>query len=109
MKQNINLYQFRDAFRDCGRGDQFSYEGLEILFDSLEQYGEDAGQEYELDVIALCCEFYEDDWQSIADNYSIDLTDCEDDDAREQAVIDHLNDNTMVAGKTPGSIVYQAF
>ena len=31
-----NVYQFREAFRLAGRSDQFSYEGLEVLFDYLE-------------------------------------------------------------------------
>jgi len=37
MKQTINLYQFRDAFRDCSRKDNFSYEGLESLFNWFEE------------------------------------------------------------------------
>ena len=80
-----------------------------MLFECLEQCGEGCGQEVDLDVIALCCEFYEDDWESIADNYSIDLSECEDDDDKKDAVLDYLNDNTMVCGETPHSIVYQAF
>ena len=58
MKQTINEYQFKDAFKKC-RPDNFSYEGLTALYDYLEQYEEDTGQEVELDVIAICCEFTE--------------------------------------------------
>lgn len=58
MKQTINEYQFKDAFQKC-RPDNFSYEGLTALYDYLEQYEEDTGQEVELDVIAICCEFTE--------------------------------------------------
>ena len=58
MKQTINEYQFKDAFQKC-RPDNFSYEGLTALYDYLEQYEEDTGQEMELDVIAICCEFTE--------------------------------------------------
>ena len=58
MKQTINEYQFKDAFQEC-RPDNFSYEGLTALYDYLEQYEEDTGQEVELDVIAICCEFTE--------------------------------------------------
>ena len=58
MKQTINEYQFKDAFQKC-RPNNFSYEGLTALYDYLEQYEEDTGQEMELDVIAICCDFTE--------------------------------------------------
>lgn len=59
MKQTVNFYAFERAFKESGRGNQFSYEGKQALFDYLEDYGEETGQEVELDVIALCCEFTE--------------------------------------------------
>jgi hypothetical protein len=59
MKQNINFSQFVDAFNNMDRQDQFTYKGKKALFDYLEQLGEDIGEEIELDVIALCCEYSE--------------------------------------------------
>lgn len=59
MYQNLNWYRFQDAFQIMGRGDQFSYEALRALFDYLEQLEEDMGEQIELDVIALCCEYSE--------------------------------------------------
>lgn len=59
MKQAVNFSQFCDAFEHMDRKDNFSHNGLQALFDYLEQYEEDAGQEIELDVIALCCEYAE--------------------------------------------------
>jgi hypothetical protein len=35
------------------RGNQFSYEGLELIYDHLEEWYPDM----ELDVIAICCDF----------------------------------------------------
>lgn len=58
MKQTINEYQFKDAFQKC-RPDNFSYEGLTALYDYLEDLEEETGQEMELDVIGLCCDFTE--------------------------------------------------
>ena len=109
MKQSVSKYDFERAFVDCGRKDQFSYEALGLLYDFIEEMEQGTGEEMELDVIALCCEFSEEDWGDIAENYNIDLTDCDDDDDREEAVLDYLNDNTMVAGQTSGTIVYAAF
>ena len=59
MKKTINYYDFRTEFRAFGREEQFTREGLKALFDYLEELGEDCGEEIELDVIALCCEFVE--------------------------------------------------
>ena len=59
MQQTINEYQFRDAFHKRGRGKQFSYDGLTALYDYLEQLEDGMGEEIELDVIALCCEYEE--------------------------------------------------
>jgi len=59
MKQSINLHQFRQAFADMDRKENFSYEGLGALLDYLEDLETCCQDEMELDVIALCCEFTE--------------------------------------------------
>ena len=59
MKQTIGLSQFCDAFRDMGRSDNFTHAGKCALFDYLEALEDDIGEEIELDVIGLCCEFTE--------------------------------------------------
>ena len=110
MKQSITFSDFCDAFRDMDRQDSYTYEGKRAIFDFFEMLDDDMGEETELDVIAICCDFDEDDWESIADNYSIDLTDCEDDEDKEQAVMDHLQDNTILVGSTNvGTVIYAAF
>ena len=55
MKTTVSRYDFERAFVDAGRKDQFSYEGLSVLFDYLEDYEDSTGEELELDVIAFCC------------------------------------------------------
>lgn len=57
--QTLTFWQFRRAFDDAGRENQFSYEGLELLYEHLENLSEDLGEPIELDVIALCCEYTE--------------------------------------------------
>lgn len=59
MKQTVNFGDFSDAFRDMDRMENFSPEGLQALFNYIEEYEEDTGAEIELDVIALCCEYEE--------------------------------------------------
>lgn len=106
-----NASQFRDEFRQCGRQTQFSYEALGLLFD----YFEELDPDYDLDVIAICCEYSEDDAGEIARQYGIDVNDAdpEDDDYAEKCteiVLDYLTQNTSVVGVTPrGAIVYAQF
>lgn len=108
MKQTVSQYDFRDAFKQC-RPDNFSYEGLSALFDYLEQWEEDCGEELELDVIAICCDFSEDTWQNIAANYRIDLEDCDDDEEKQQAVADYLSDEGAFVAQVADCFVYRDF
>ena len=57
MKQNITFNNFCDSFEI--RKDNFSYEGLRVLYDYLNEFEEDTGTDIELDVIALCCDYCE--------------------------------------------------
>ena len=102
MKQTVNLPAFMDAFHAYKRYDQFGYTALQILFEYLEEYEDSAGEELELDVIALCCDYSVDSVEDIASNYSIDLSECEDDDSKRDAVMEYLQDETQVCGDFEG-------
>lgn len=106
-----NVHQFREAFRLAGRMDQFSYEGLEVLFDYLDELSEDTGESIELDVIALCCEYYESSIEELIKNYNLDLShiDGDDPDSVVDAVREYLEYKTMVCGKVANGFVYTAF
>jgi hypothetical protein len=105
MKTTVTLFDFRDAFRQCDRQNQFSYEALELLFDYFEELEDSMGQEIELDPIAICCEYSEDSPADILKNY---LSDGAPDDADD--VADWLADRTSVVGTTKaGDIVYLQF
>jgi hypothetical protein len=72
MIQTINEYQFADAFKSI-RPDHFSYEGLKALYDYLEDYEDSTGEQIELDVIGLCCEYVEyEDLETFQEDYSED-------------------------------------
>jgi hypothetical protein len=68
MKTSVNLYDFRDAFKAAQPSNRhyhpnsFSYDGLGVLFEYLESYEEDCGDEFELDVISIRCEYTE--WEN---------------------------------------------
>ena len=103
-----NASQFRDQFRQAGRGDQFSYEGLGLLFDYLEE----VDPQYDLDVVALCCDYSEDTPATIARDYSIEFSSVEEGDTvgeLEQVVL-YLNAEGAYIGTTEaGTIVYSSF
>ena len=105
MKQTINFTTFANAFQNSSRAEQFSYEALELIFDYIEEYERDTGEEVELDVIAICCDWAEDTPEAIAGYYDIDLNGVDEDDIP-QAVMDFLCDNTTAYETTSGSIVY---
>lgn len=109
MQTSINFSQFCDAFRDMGRNDNFSYAGKRALFDYLEQYEEDTGCAVELDVIALCCEYYEQDLDGIIIDYSIDVSDAEDDDEKADIVEEYLQNNTCLVARIVTDFLYAAF
>ena len=45
---------FMDEFTRMGRDDQFSYDALEALFEHYNEF-----ENYELDVIGICCDWAE--------------------------------------------------
>ena len=69
MKQSINFYQFKNWFKE-NRPNNFSDAGLLALFNYVEEYEENSGQEIEFDPIALCVEYQEyDDLEAFWSDY----------------------------------------
>jgi hypothetical protein len=98
MKQTVNFYDFEDAFQRAGRADQFSYEAKRMIFDYLEEVESASGEELELDVIAICCDFVEAAEDEVVDDYG-----CEDAES-------YLEENTTLLGQTDdGNFVYVQF
>lgn len=111
MKTTLTFCGFRDAFRAYERMDNFSYEGAQALFEYLEQYEEDTGEELELDVIALCCDYTEASWDEITTNYSFDIDSLEglDEEEKIKAVREYLEGNTQLIAETPSGFLYANF
>lgn len=99
MKKTINFYEFTDEFTKMGRENQFTYEGKKALFEYLEQYEEETGEEIELDIIALCVEYTEyENLEEFNDNYNLE---CED--------IDDISYHTQVIDIDGTSFIIQDF
>ena len=66
-----NAYQLEQLFRECGRENYFSYEGFNALYDYLNEYSDEVGEDFKVDVIAICCDFTEyESWEDLYNNYS---------------------------------------
>jgi hypothetical protein len=102
MYHTIDRFGFRNAF-EIMRPNQFSYHALDALFDHLEQWEEDTGEEIELDVIAICCDYCEyDSIRDAAEAYGISVTDRQDDPLDDEALVERIRDHTDVI-LVPGS------
>lgn len=55
---NISFSEFCDAFGNTYR-DNFSYAGKRALYDYFENTEEETGEEIEMDIVAICCEYTE--------------------------------------------------
>ena len=94
MIQTINEFQFQDAFKSI-RPNNFSYDGLKALYDYLEQLGEDIGEEIELDVIGLCCEYSEyEDLKDFQEDYSGEYESIEDIERETQVIM--IDDDAFI-------------
>lgn len=114
MKQTIGFCQFCDAFRDADRTGNFSHDGIRVLFDYFEEMESSTGEEMELDVIAICCDYSELHYTDCIREYRIDITDFEgetitDEDELIEIVRGYLEDSTCIVGENDGTFLFQVF
>lgn len=105
----LNVNDFRDEFEAYGR-DNFSYEALEVLFNYYDNLSEDIGEDWELDVVSICCEWQEMDKEEILRQYShyIDDEEAGEDEQLEQ-ILDYLRGDTEVIDLEGGTWLVRGF
>ena len=89
--ETVTESMFHDAFERMGRAKQFSYDARAALFNELDSMGENI----ELDVIALCCEYTEYTHSEVRDAFD-DAPREDPDDPDDEELIDWLRDRTTV-------------
>jgi hypothetical protein len=105
MKKILNFYDFCDEFGGSQYENNFSYNGKKALFEYLEQYEEDTGEEMELDIIALCCDYDEhDNALSCAIDYGFIPEETEEEEQEKEAM-SWLEDRTQVIKFEDGIII----
>lgn len=119
MKTTVSEHDFLEAFRRMDRMSGWTRAGLQALFDYLEQLEQDTGEELELDVIAICCDYTEYDSAAEAaeefgwERPAIDEDDGQTADEREEeaneAAMKWLEYKTTVIPVDGGGVVIQAF
>lgn len=105
---------FIEAFRDMDRMENFSIDGLKALYEFLEDMSQDLGEDYELDVVALCCDFNEMDWGEVKEQYGDLISqdeweDCEDIQDEINTMLAMLNEETMVVMYDDEKVLFQVF
>ena len=99
MKTTVTKHDFCEAFRAI-RPNNFTYAGLEALFEDMEQYEDDCGTEIELDVIAICCDYTQytvEELQSEFPDMAVEIADTGDPDDIEDW-LEALPEKTSVIG-----------
>ena len=92
----LDEYELREAFRKMDR-DYYSIEGYRAMIELFEECG---GEDFELDVIALCCDFEEESEDYIRGYYNV---------PEDEDIMDYLNYRTYAVDLGNGNIFYQAF
>ena len=110
MKQEVYKSDFVREFDNYNRSNHFSVAGRKALYDYLDEIDEN----YDLDVIALCCEYSE--YESVSEfvkDYGftdIDIKDYDDEQEEfEEAVKEHLRNNTTLIEIDDESFIIQCF
>lgn len=104
MYQNVTKSDFTQAFHLADRGSEFTYSALSALYDHLTEMESDTGEQIELDVIALCCEWDEYD-TAIEAAAAYSTPDRFED---ESEALEWLKEQTTVV-EFPGGVLIQEF
>jgi hypothetical protein len=99
ITQTVNRSTFINSFYKANRQDNFSYEGLSALYD----YFDEMPETWELDPIAVCCDFAEYDLNDLRREYP-DYKN-----ASDEEILSYLKGNTMVMDLGTGSYIILAF
>lgn len=93
MKKTIYVEDFIQAFKDMNRYDQFGTRALRALFWHFEDLEDSCGEEFELDVIAICCDYALIYTRDLVCQYNIPLSDEDNEEQVTEDVCHWLEEN----------------
>ena len=106
------------------RGDSFGYAGWRAIGEYLEQLSDDLGENIEVDIVGICCEYsmaesvqdFYSEWRTnlgfSKEGLNIDTAEIwedMDDEEKLEAIENYLQDNTSVVTCQENLIIWQAF
>lgn len=104
MKMTIDRVQFVREFKAYDISNQFSAWALNQLFEYFEEYESGTGEEMELDVVGICCEFSESYFDDFKKDYP-KFSDIDDVDV----LVERVNEETSVVAWDEERILYVSF
>ena len=114
--QTVNASDLYHLACKMGRDKNFGYNGWRAIGDYLENLSNDLGENIEIDIIGLCCEYsmaesVEEAWEHVAQFGDIEDDEWQnlDDDEKLAAVREYLQENTSLVVCEDDLIIWQAF
>ena len=101
MKTTVNFSDFVDGFQKIGRGNQFSHDGLKLIFDYLESLEEDR-EEIEFDPVGICCIYTEYTPDEFNSDYGTKFKTL-------QEIEDYVSSRSDTVGLTENSIIIKNY
>lgn len=110
--KTLSQSDFISEFRSMSDtyNNQFSYEGLQALYDHLEEYSDSTSEPVEFDPVALCCEYteYTDLREASETFFMYDATDEERAEYTDEKAREYFANNTFLL-EFEGGIIIQDF
>ena len=117
--QTVNPSDLYHMACKMARGDNFGYKGWKAIGDYLESLSEDLGENIEIDIVAICCEYsmaesMEEFFMEFDQLHGVDLPDEEDweeltEEEKLETIERFLQKNTALVVCKDDLIIWQAF
>ena len=114
--ETINASDLYNMACRMDRGNNFGYDGWLAIGDYLEQLSDDLGENIEVDIVGICCDYsmsedVSDWWKEYGVYSDIDSDEWEEMDEEEklEAIENYLQKNTSVVTCQENLIIWQAF
>jgi hypothetical protein len=92
----VTLSEFRTIWARSDRKDSFSYEGLEVLYNYINEASNEFESDTELDIIAIDSEYSEESLEELYNHYADLETDIDDLESSRELIIESARKNHMV-------------
>ena len=112
--QTVNAGDLYHLACRMDRGNNFGYNGWQAIGDYLESLSDDLGENIEIDIIAICCEYsMAESVDGFYEEYDMDIDEYYwegmDDEEKLETIENYLQENTALVICEDDLIIWQAF